>query len=690
MATISNVYVTDLGIDVKTQGAKGNGTTDDSGALVTANSLAITQGKSLVIPPGTYRISTNTTLGSATVGLEMQGGAIFSIDSGMSLTISGAMNDGMIQRFSGSGTVLITGGQSVRPEWWGARANDSTDNTTAIDKMLASISKGLVTWLAGTYRTNGGHIIPHGVSFQAASMQATIIKHMVSTGNLFRFPEPAAEATVDRAAASFPGMTFQGTGANGSATCFYIKNKANLNFKDTEVDGFKYGFRGARDHASNGVPGNSWIGCRIRNCYHCFFMPHFFDGNRIVGCQLHAKHWAVVCYDSVNVELTNNSFAIAASELDPGVGYIFMGGCFAFKIDTCYMEGDPPIGAGIYISQDKDIDGNTTPVGSTFPLSTGAGGLIQSCHASSIAGTPYLGINDRQRHVTWIANRAGSGIQTATIRLLTGTFFNTAIGNTAAPGTIVSFQTAGDSNYNTVLDNTSNNFIDNLSMNRITALERINVGSVTLATEADRAGNVVMFGGGATGHILWDGSQNTDDAALYINNWGYVGGITRFRDTFIVNGKNDPIARFRGETKGVSFFGGATFAADIDAPGGHKVVLSFYDDTVAASQTDVLLPKGPGTFKHYAMGYGGSVIGISVRSSDPRTVGTLTVEATIDATKTGLAATLDGTNTIFKTTTQAKDTDAFSVNNYIGCVITTSSDWAPITANITVEIFIEC
>ena len=68
----------------------------------------------------------------------------------------------------------------------------------------------------------------------------------------------------------------------------------------------------------------------------------------------------------------------------------------------------------------------------------------------------------------------------------------------------------------------------------------------------------------------------------------------------------------------------------------------------------------------------------------------MTVDATIDGTATGLQAVLDGTNTTFKATTQAKDADAFTAGQLIGVKITTSADWAPTTADIIVMVIVEC
>jgi hypothetical protein len=78
-----------------------------------------------------------------------------------------------------------------------------------------------------------------------------------------------------------------------------------------------------------------------------------------------------------------------------------------------------------------------------------------------------------------------------------------------------------------------------------------------------------------------------------------------------------------------------------------------------------------------------------VYSNAARTAGTLTVEVTINGTGTGLTAVLDGSNTQTSMATQAKDTDAFGAGSRIGVKLTTDASWAPVTADITVEVLLE-
>jgi len=117
------------------------------------------------------------------------------------------------------------------------------------------------------------------------------------------------------------------------------------------------------------------------------------------------------------------------------------------------------------------------------------------------------------------------------------------------------------------------------------------------------------------------------------------------------------------------------------------VLADWFQDNVAASQSAVALLR-PNSRTEVPMPTGGSVIGIVVFTNDARTAGTLTVDATIDGTVTGLTAVLDGTNTTTKATTQAVDLDTFTAGQRIGVKITTDGSWAPTTADIDVAVLV--
>lgn len=126
---------------------------------------------------------------------------------------------------------------------------------------------------------------------------------------------------------------------------------------------------------------------------------------------------------------------------------------------------------------------------------------------------------------------------------------------------------------------------------------------------------------------------------------------------------------------------------------GQLVPFLFSQDAVADSQSAVamnILETSATTstlpVTEYVIPWDFEIVGISVVSSEARTAGTLTVDATIDGTATGLQAALDATNTTRDTGTQARGTDAGTAGQRIGVKLTTAS-WTPVTGDVAVIVY---
>lgn len=137
---------------------------------------------------------------------------------------------------------------------------------------------------------------------------------------------------------------------------------------------------------------------------------------------------------------------------------------------------------------------------------------------------------------------------------------------------------------------------------------------------------------------------------------------------------------------------------DGDFAGGHRQVCDdWYQDNVAASQTDVALAReGDGVWASLdgkmLTVRAGSITGVAVKISDAAdtcSAGTATVEVTKNGSGVGLTAVLDATNNRYKATTQAKDADTFAAGDELGLKITTDGSWAPTTADIRAILEIE-
>lgn len=81
------------------------------------------------------------------------------------------------------------------------------------------------------------------------------------------------------------------------------------------------------------------------------------------------------------------------------------------------------------------------------------------------------------------------------------------------------------------------------------------------------------------------------------------------------------------------------------------------------------------------------IVAIDVVSNAARTAGTLTVDATIDGTVTGLQAVLNATNTTRAYGTQPRAADVGSAGSRVGVKLTTAS-WTPVTADIAVTVWV--
>lgn len=87
---------------------------------------------------GTTTISVNITI-PKNVTLDLPQGSILSIDSGKTLTINGGVRGSLSSHFTGSGSVVFGANASVSevyPQWWGALADGSNDDTAAIQSAL--------------------------------------------------------------------------------------------------------------------------------------------------------------------------------------------------------------------------------------------------------------------------------------------------------------------------------------------------------------------------------------------------------------------------------------------------------------------------------------------------------------------------------------------------------------------------
>lgn len=150
--------------NVKAYGAKGDGTTDDTAKIADAITAASTSGGIVYFPPGTYLVGSALTFPSnATV--EFSNGAKLSVNTGITVTINGPIDAGLYQIFSGVGSVSMGSSliPQVYPQWWGAKADGTTDDRNAVNSAV-NAGKGIVFFAEGTYKISSALTVPSTVT----------------------------------------------------------------------------------------------------------------------------------------------------------------------------------------------------------------------------------------------------------------------------------------------------------------------------------------------------------------------------------------------------------------------------------------------------------------------------------------------------------------------------------------------
>lgn len=420
-------------------------------------------------------------------------------------------------------TFSMIDGAMVNVLDYGADQTGSTDSTAAITAALATGSS--VYFPEGTYLTTGGHTVNDKQSIIGDGIQKTIIQSSQTTGTCFNLPLTGTnEAAVTYGGNKFMSFTLEGAASTNPTYGFKIKNKTDILFEHVEILEFGYGVSGVRDNASNSCTAITFIAPRIRQCGIGLYAPLYWNGLKVYGGDISGTTASVIVYDSQDVSLDaiwqgGNSQKYS----------VFLGGCSSFKISG-YCEGDTTNDAFIGIASQKDIDGNASVNG--INIATSYGGIVEKCHFSSGPGCAYGIKVDGANKIAFVGNSAGSGISTALVYLTTGVTKCVAIGNNSNSGTIIDYQTGSDANNNLEYDDNAQLLVVNTQKTTI-------AGGVP--PDPGLAGGLVSVCGADTGHLFMDNSRNNDAAGLYINNYGYLGGQTKYRTLYIQDGKGSTV-----------------------------------------------------------------------------------------------------------------------------------------------------
>lgn len=121
--------------------------------------------------------------------------------------------------------------------------------------------------------------------------------------------------------------------------------------------------------------------------------------------------------------------------------------------------------------------------------------------------------------------------------------------------------------------------------------------------------------------------------------------------------------------------------AEMDPKKSNIVPFSFYvADASGQSQSSVAMSAtGEATatdVPQQPCPWAGSIVGFSVQVEAARTAGTLTIQPTINGTASASTLTIDDDPTTYNYTTWRRDLYPVTAGQRIGCVWSSSSDWA--------------
>ena len=133
LTKVSNSMIVGALSNVLDFGADSTGATSSTAAFALANAA----GSGIVIPKGTYLISTDATF---TVPVTIEFGAVITVPNGVTLAFNKGFSAGVYQCFNCTGTGKVTFNWQFLsqgyPEWWGAAGNGVTDSYAGITACL--------------------------------------------------------------------------------------------------------------------------------------------------------------------------------------------------------------------------------------------------------------------------------------------------------------------------------------------------------------------------------------------------------------------------------------------------------------------------------------------------------------------------------------------------------------------------
>ena len=195
--------------------AVGDGTNDDNIELLSADTAAGVNGNTYIEQGKTYHIAAEAANPTLVSKFMFDAGGTIDVNSGVTATFNGPINEGLHQRFSGAGTIVLGSKiKDVYPEWFGAVGDDVADDTAEIQDAITSSPVGATVWFSGTYLISATITLKTGVHLRGTS-GATIKLKDASHAGLDSTTAMLAGSSVSDI--TIENLTIDGNKANNTA-----------------------------------------------------------------------------------------------------------------------------------------------------------------------------------------------------------------------------------------------------------------------------------------------------------------------------------------------------------------------------------------------------------------------------------------------------------------------------------------
>jgi hypothetical protein len=227
-------------VNVVNHGAKGDGSTDDSGAIKAAAAAVVAAGGVLFFPPagGSYRIAQDVRLPDTVATLFAPGARVY-VEADTTFSLGGPLAALPMTIVTGPGEFQLERVMDVLPEWFGARADGSTDTGAALTRAAESAAaRSTIMLSGGTYQFSSGVRMPAHKSLAVeGSGPGTLLRMQSGFGSdsaLFAFIGTSASRTVDQALRK---LRIEGTGRTSDGIALAIDYGTNIRIEDVQLYG---------------------------------------------------------------------------------------------------------------------------------------------------------------------------------------------------------------------------------------------------------------------------------------------------------------------------------------------------------------------------------------------------------------------------------------------------------------------